>query len=178
MSKPVMLPPSKTLRPDLHRSAHRPDGPVWKAAPEWEIILLSCFLFWNVPDIPSVRQTSVCSWWHGGATAHICHKDLMKTDFTVKLLTNWIASTISLNYGVNNSSILGWRVMFAVFFLCNASNLQLQVCSFVSWSQYCMWWHSLIFQPAEMLKRMVPFNSSFKSNSKRQVMRTSYFLDL
>lgn len=28
MSKPVMLPPSKTLRPDPHRSAHRPDGPV------------------------------------------------------------------------------------------------------------------------------------------------------
>uniref|UniRef100_H3CME4 Harmonin n=1 Tax=Tetraodon nigroviridis TaxID=99883 RepID=H3CME4_TETNG len=27
MSKPVMLPPSKTLRPDLHRSARRPDGP-------------------------------------------------------------------------------------------------------------------------------------------------------
>lgn len=71
MSKPVMLPPSKTLRPDPHRSAHRPDGPVWKAAPEWEIILLSCFLIRNVPDIPSVLQPWVCNWWHGGASG--CH---------------------------------------------------------------------------------------------------------
>lgn len=30
----------------------------------------------------------------------------------------------------------------------------------------------LMSQPPEMLKRMVPFNTSFKSNSKRQVIHS------
>lgn len=34
----------------------------------------------------------------------------------------------------------------------------------------------LVFQPPEMLKRMVPFNSSFKSNTKRQVIHTYHHL--
>lgn len=40
----------------------------------------------------------------------------------------------------------------------------------------CKMMPRLVFQPPEMLKRMVPFNSSFKSNTKRQVIHSYHQL--
>lgn len=83
MSKPVMLPPSKTVRPDPHRSALRPDGPVWKEAPELNYFTVF-FYFLSFPDIPTLPQAQSVADWHRGATSHICHTEWLKTDFRVK----------------------------------------------------------------------------------------------